>query len=151
MLARDTHGPPRYRSQMPPMQQLIGVAVVLLASGLYGLITSIAFERRRWLGALVLSVPTLVNLIWGTLAWSQPHTEVAAITSRSQDWLCHATDFLASNVFFASGVLATIAVTRHTSPWQRRVYAAGGAMVVVIPALWLGIWWVIGVLGCDAV
>jgi hypothetical protein len=133
------------------VQRLLGIAVVLVAAGFYGLLTSIAFERHRWRGALaVLSVPTLANLIWGTVSWLQPHTDVAAVTTRTQDWWCHATDFIPSNLFFAAAVLVTITVTSHASFRQQRAYVIGSAMVVVLPALWLGIPWVIGVLGCDA-
>ena len=99
--------------------QLIALCLILLASAIYGILASVAFQRRRWLGALaVLSIPLFLNVIWGTFAWWRPHAEIAYISSRSQDWLCHATNIIPSSllVALALGIVSTVGLFRFWPP-----------------------------------
>jgi hypothetical protein len=110
----------------------------------------LALDRWGRRGVLVvLAIPVVTNLVWGTITWWPQHEEVSAIVSRSQDWFCHTANLSPPAVLVGLAALAGVrfswAPRRGARIASAFLFAATAVFMLLVPM----IWWVIGVLGCD--
>ena len=126
------------------------LAIVLLVAPLLGL----AYHSWGWRGPAVLAAAAVgVNLVFGTIRWWRPHAEVAAIASRPQDWACHSLNVMPAILLLTSIPVLALRLA------ERRIVTRGGqavyatiAMAAAIPiTVVVSIYWVIQLLGCDAI
>ena len=122
--------------------------VFLLPVAAYGAALVFAFRRWRWFGIAALAAGVLLTeAILGTWAVLRPHEDGYPY---ARHWECHSLTMLpVVMILSAAGALA-LRIAGRRAGWGVQLGAVAMAFAVaLLPAIYVGLYWVVQDLGCD--
>ena len=125
--------------------------VTISGLAVYAVALVATYRRWRWLGPLSLALAfALLLIVWGTLDWRKPHTNMVRLTP-FEDWQCYTLPPILVLLALTGVGLLALHLGRFLAPtWRNQL----GAVVVSFalafyPLAILLLYWGVQVFACD--